>query len=85
MSVWLFKKKLEAVAWANYAQLFNKIGKKLGDPNKKDDAGTREMYENYLQIVEKLDRHGCNLVLILSHLVNDALKVIEEQHKRGVN
>lgn len=64
-----------------FGQTISEVGRQLGDP--KNDALHEEMGRNYRLILSKLTQDGCNFVLILAALVNDAMKELDElQEKR---
>jgi len=81
------RKSAEAMVLSELAGWMNKAGRVFGNPLETDDLS--DMRDKYLTIVGKLDRDGCNFVLILAKLVEVSLVELEDLHKerdsRGVN
>ena len=66
--------------YALFGEAISEVGRQLGDP--KDENLHLKMEHNYRLILAKLTQDGCNFVLILAALVNDALKELDELQKK---
>lgn len=81
------KKATEGIVLHEMASWMNQAGRVFGNPLEIDNLD--EMREKYLTIVGKLNKDGCNFVLILAKLVEVSLIELEDLHKerdsKGVN
>ena len=84
----IIKNSVEKIVLSELAEWLNKAGRVFGNPL---DAGVDivGMRAKYFQIVGRLDRNGCNFVLILAKMVEASLEELDELQKerdaRGVN
>jgi hypothetical protein len=84
----IIKQSIEKIVLSELADWLNKAGRVFGDPL---DTATNPilMREKYFRILGKLDRDGCNFILIMAKLVESSLDELNdlqnERDKRGVN